>query len=144
MVSRELTNVTGRPSRHASNTVKITVILIFVTEHYLASANSHIATRKSDDAEPKSDHTEPEKATIRGQEKQRYGARKSDDTGPGKVMITTGPGKATILSLNATIRSQKKRQYGARKSNNTRPEKATIRGQGKKRRYEAKRSDNNF
>ena len=84
---------------------------------------------------------------IRGQEKRRYGARKSDNTGPGKTRIrslkatiqsddtgtdeeqqyearksdSTGPGKATI---------------GARKSDDTGPGKAKIRGQ-EKRRYRA-------
>ena len=69
---------------------------------------------------------------MRNQEKRRYEARKSDDTGPGK----------------AITRGQEKRKYGAKKSANTKsgsndtwPEKATIRGQ-EKRRYRARKSDN--
>ena len=88
---------------------KITVILIFMTEHYLTSANSHIAG-------PEKRQYGPEKATIRSN--------------------NTGPRKAIILSLKATIRGQKKRRYGAKKTDGTGPGKATIRGQ-EKRRYGA-------
>ena len=65
--------MTGRPSGQEPllDTGKITVILIFMTEHYLTSANSHIA-RKS--GARRSDDTRLGKAIIRGQEKQEYGA----------------------------------------------------------------------